>query len=132
MDKRMLAKDFMRRRVVTLAPDATLREAARVLGRHAISGAPVVSRSGEVLGVISLADLVWLENEPQRRVEQAMTPWAVSFEEDVPVAEIARQMLAKRIHRVVVTRDGRLTGILTTMDMLRALLALDARRGKGD
>lgn len=127
----MLAKDFMRRRVVTLSPDDTLHDAARKLGRNGISGAPVVNRAGELVGVISLSDLVWLESEPTRRVEQSMTPWTVSFEEDVPIAEIARQMLAKRIHRVVVTRDGKLTGIITTMDMLRALLALDARRKKG-
>lgn len=127
----MIAKDFMRSRVVTLSPDDTLRDAARKLGRNGISGAPVVSRGGEVVGVISLSDLVWLENEPQRRVEQAMTPWSVSFEADTPIPEIARQMLAKRIHRVVVTSDGKLAGILTTMDMLRALLVYDARRKKG-
>lgn len=128
----MIAKDFMRRRVVTLSPDDTLRDAARKLGRNGISGAPVVARNGEVVGVISLTDLVWLENEPQRRVEQAMTPWSVSFEEGVAISEIARQMLSKRIHRVIVTRDGKLTGIITTMDMLRALLALEARRKKGE
>ena len=122
----MLAKDIMRKRVVTVTPKMTLEETARLLSRHGISGAPVVGPAGEVIGVISLSDLVWLENEPARRVEQAMTPWSVSFEEDTPVKEIARQMLAKRIHRVIITREGALCGIVTSMDMLHALLKLSA------
>lgn len=122
----MLAKDIMRRRVITVTPRMTLEETARLLTTRGISGAPVVGPRGEVVGVISLKDLVWFENEPARRVEQAMTPWSVSFEEDTPIEEIARQMLAKRIHRVVVTRGGELCGIVTSMDMLRALLKLTA------
>lgn len=122
----MLAKDIMRKRVVTVTPKMTLEETAKLLTKRGISGAPVVGPRGEVIGVISLTDLVWLENEPARRVEQAMTPWGVSFEEDTPVKELARQMLAKRIHRVIITRDGGLCGIVTSMDMLHALLKLSA------
>ncbi len=120
----MLAKDIMRKRVVTVTPRMTLKETAKLLAKHGISGAPVVGPQGKVIGVISQTDLVWIENEPLRRVEQAMTPWGVSFEEDTPVKEIARQMLAKRIHRVIITRDGELCGIVTSMDMLHALLKL--------
>ena len=120
----MLAKDIMRKRVVTVTPRMTLEETAKLLKKRGISGAPVVGAQGKVVGVISQTDLVWIENEPMRRVEQAMTPWGVSFEEDTPIQELARQMLAKRIHRVIITREGELCGIITSMDMLRALLAL--------
>ena len=119
----MHAKDVMRKRVITTTPKMTLKETAALFKKHGISGAPVVCPQGRVVGVISMTDLVWLESEP-RRVEQAMTPWSVSFEEDTPVKEIARQMLAKRIHRVIITRDGELCGIVTSMDMLHALLKL--------
>lgn len=120
----MLAKEIMRKRVITVTPKMTLQETASLFKKHAISGAPVVGPNNSVLGVISMSDLVWLEGEPLRRVEQAMTPWGVSFEEDTPVKEIARQMLAKRIHRVIITRGGELCGIVTSMDMLHALLDL--------
>ena len=120
----MLAKDIMRKRVITVTPRMTLKETAKLLTKRGISGAPVVGPQGKVVGVISQTDLVWVENDPMRRVEQAMTPWGVSFEEETPVKDIARQMLAKRIHRVIITRKGELCGIVTSMDMLRALLKL--------
>ena len=56
------------------------------------------------------------------RVEEVMTPGAISFDEETTVAELARAMTERHIHRVLITRQGRLAGIVTTMDMLRALL----------
>lgn len=147
----MLAKDIMKRKVITVTAQMTLREVARLFSDKHISGAPVVSDEGRVIGVISQTDLVRKEREgasqevpiyhreaeeygllgpihvedpDYTRVEQVMTPWAISFEEDTPVEELARQMLGKHIHRVVITRDGELCGLVTSMDMLRVLLAM--------
>lgn len=147
----MLAKDIMKRKVITVTAQMTLREVARLFSDKRISGAPVVSDEGRVIGVISQTDLVRKEREgasqevpiyhreaeeygllgpihvedpDYTRVEQVMTPWAISFEEDTPVEELARQMLGKHIHRVVITRDGELCGLVTSMDMLRVLLAM--------
>ena len=150
----MRAKDLMRKHVVTVTPDLTLKEVARLFSDRHITGAPVVSRKGNLVGGVSQTDLVRHEREsgPARpgrfqaeeegfravgfhvedpdytRVEQVMTPWAVSFEEETPLLELARQMLNRHIHRVVITRDGKLVGILTSMDMLRALLTLAGDR----
>jgi CBS domain-containing protein len=118
----MLVKEIMRKRVFTLEPGMSLRQARRLFSERGISGAPVVGPSGEPLGVISRTDLEGVDGGDPRRVEQVMTPYAVSMEEDTPVREIARQMLAKRIHRVIVTRGGKICGIVTSLDMLKALL----------
>lgn len=67
------------------------------------------------------------EDPDYTRVEQVMTPWAISFEENTPVVELARQMLGKHIHRIIITKDGQLCGIITSMDMLRALLAMNEK-----
>lgn len=117
----MLARDIMHRKVKTLTPETSIREAAKLFSDRRITGAPVVSREGHLVGVVSQTDLVRREGA-RARVEQIMTPWAVSFEEETPVLELARQMLRKRIHRVVITRDGKLSGIVTTMDLLKALM----------
>lgn len=117
----MLARDIMHRKVKTLTPETSIREAAKLFSDRRITGAPVVSREGHLVGVVSQTDLVRREGA-RDRVEQIMTPWAVSFEEETPVLELARQMLRKRIHRVVITRDGKLSGIVTTMDLLKALM----------
>lgn len=145
----MLAKDIMRKDVVTVAPHMTLRELAQTLGDAGITGAPVVDRDGRLLGVVSQTDLVRAEREApagdvgfyqretdesasasgfhyedpdHRRVEQIMTPGGLCCEESATVEEVAKLMLARRIHRVPITRKGALCGIVTTMDILRAFL----------
>ena len=76
----MKAKDVMHRRVLTAAPDTSLEEAARMLERRHISGMPVVSREGNLLGMISRTDLLGHAStgEPGTTVADAMTPWVVS------------------------------------------------------
>lgn len=147
----MQAKDIMRKKVITVTPRMTLNETAKILVSNHISGAPVVGPNGDLIGVISQTDLVrrerdaaprevpkyhreaeeWslpagyhIEEPDDTRVEQEMTPWAISFEENTPIEELARQMLSKHIHRVVITRNGKISGIVTTMDMIRALLCV--------
>jgi CBS domain-containing protein len=145
----MLAKEIMRKRVITVTPETTLREVARIFLDNRISGAPVVDGFGRLVGVVSQTDLVRRDREasledvpayhqdPEEArlpsglhiedpdyacVKDVMTPKAITFEEDRPIYLIARTMLRERIHRVVITRQGRLCGILTSMDLLKALM----------
>lgn len=152
----MLAKDIMRKKIITVGCWLTLPELAKTLQDHAITGAPVVDKNGVVVGVVSQTDLVHSRREAsdgaplyhreldepladlglhfeevdQSRVEQIMTPGAISFDVETPVERLAGAMLERHIHRVLITRGGRLVGIVTTMDLLRALvvLARSARR----
>ncbi len=153
----MLAKDIMRKDVVTVTPYMTLKELARTLCDGGITGAPVVDGEGKILGVVSQTDLVRAEREASpsevgfyqretdesataagfhyehpdaRRVEQIMTPGGLCCEEDAPVEDVARMMLARRIHRVLIIRNGALCGIVTTMDILRAFLAEKPKSAK--
>lgn len=140
----LLARDLMRRRVATLAPDDTLRDAAELFLREGISGAPVLGPEGRVAGVISQTDLVrrgrefaegkvppfYLEGGELRMarptavldlapVREAMSPERISVEEDVPLHEVASLMETRGIHRVLVTRGGRLAGIISALDFVR-------------
>jgi len=119
----MKARDIMRRHVLTVPQEMSLAEVSRLLVERGVSGAPVVGPQGDLVGVVSQTDLI-REDHAGATVACVMTPWTVSFEEDTDVRELARQMLAKKIHRVVITREGRLCGIVTAMDMLKAMLAL--------
>ena len=146
----MLAKDVMHRKIVTVPSWLTLQELVKVFAENGISGAPVVDADGSVLGVVSQTDLVRSRGEAsagiplyhqeidapvaslgihfeecdQTRVEQIMTPGAISFDEETPVEKLAGAMLERHIHRVLITRGESLVGIVTTMDLLRALIAL--------
>ena len=60
-----------------------------------------------------------------------MTPGAISFDEATPVETLASAMLARHIHRVLITRGESLAGIVTTMDLLRALVVLSKKGSTG-
>lgn len=151
----MLAKDIMRRKVVAVDRRMTAQELTQVLQVNGITGAPVVDEVGVVLGVVSQTDLVrarcggsageipsyhreldeestppgiHFEEADLTRVEEIMTPGAISFDEETRVETLAAAMLERHIHRVLITSGDRLVGIVTTMDLLRALVALQRRR----
>ena len=63
-----------------------------------------------------------VETPDLARVRDVMTPAVFLTTEETPVTEIGRCMLRKRVHRIIVTRDGTVCGIVTAMDILRALL----------
>ncbi|MBI4425705.1 MAG: CBS domain-containing protein [Elusimicrobia bacterium] len=120
----LAAKDVMSRDVVTARPEEPLLKLARLLQGRRISGIPIVGREGHLIGVVSQSDLVRhaLGGEGGATAAGVMTPWAVSCEEDTPLEEVARQMVRKRIHRVLVTRGSTLVGIVSAMDVLQAWL----------
>lgn len=154
----MLARDIMRKKVVTVDCWLTLPELAKLFAEKCISGAPVVDERGTVLGVVSQTDLVrtrreastgvaiyhrelddmprsaglHIEELEETRVDQIMTPGAIALDESTPVEKVCKVMLDSRIHRVLITRGERLTGIVTSMDLMRALIVLSkkARRGR--
>ncbi|MBI4422845.1 MAG: CBS domain-containing protein [Elusimicrobia bacterium] len=149
----MVARDVMRKAVLTARPDMTVRELAQFFTEHHITGAPVTEENGVLLGVVSQTDLVRHEleigpPEPDRapafyheserpiprgfhfetpdltRVREVMTPAVISADEEMPLRELARLMQRKRVHRVIITRRGALRGIVTSMDLLRVLSRL--------
>jgi CBS domain-containing protein len=149
--RELTAKDIMRKNVLTVDPELTVQEVMQLfLDRH-ITGAPVVDEEDKLVGVISQTDLLRyqrsmapvaahtpsyyqesdgevfvshmrIEAPASTRVQDLMTPAAFMTEEDTPVGEIARFMLRRHVHRIIVTRKGKLAGIVTSMDLLRALL----------
>jgi predicted transcriptional regulator len=114
----------MTREVVSLAGDASLDMAAWRFASEAISGAPVRDARGTLIGVLSKSDLVDRMREPgdAGRVQDAMTPAVWAVHPDAPAIEAVALMVEKSIHRVLVVRGpAMLEGIVTTMDVLRAL-----------
>ena len=126
--KSQTAKDVMSATVLTVRDDMTLRQAADILSRHGISGAPVLDDQGSLLGVVSLSDVARSLGDPaddagrpELTVRQIMTPIADTVPEDAPVGDIARIMIANKYHRMVVTRQEKPVGIVSSMDLLRLI-----------
>lgn len=140
--------DLMTKGVVSVKPTMTLREAAALLVEKRISGMPVVNDENEVVGVISEADILvkaggsvsrnrllgWLlepdfGDEDKIRAEtvgEAMSAPALTVTSHRPVHEAARLMVTEGVNRLPVLEDGKLTGILTRADVVRAFTRSDA------
>ncbi|MBX6373943.1 MAG: CBS domain-containing protein [Acetobacteraceae bacterium] len=145
----MRARDLMTTSLVTVPPDAPVEAVARVLSDRGISGAPVVDSSGKLLGMVTEGDLMRrlaaVEDRPQswiaglfksaddqaaryarthgRKARDVMTTDLVTVDEDTPIEHIARIIEEKNIRRVPVVRDGKLLGVVSRADLLRALIA---------
>ncbi len=147
----MKVKELMHSEVLCLAPGDTLARAWKQFSEHNISGAPVVDEQGTLVGVISQTDLVreafskdhssypqnsffvefpyWtsvtlegeLDNLEMVLVSQRMVTDVVTVSPDDTIATAAAKMRNMKIHRVVVTEDEKVVGILSTFDLLQAL-----------
>jgi CBS domain-containing protein len=147
----MKIADIMSTEVVTVSPGTSLKDVAQLLVDHKISGVPVVDDAGGVLGVVSETDLIvkergvprdhggplaWLVDpiDLSERVKleariagQAMTSPAVTIAPRRPISAAAERMLERRINRLPVVSDGgRLVGIVTRADLVRAFTRSDA------
>jgi CBS domain-containing protein len=126
--------------VVWVPPDMGLKEVADLLVTRAISAVPVVE-DGELVGIISEADLVPLELAPDPRAHlipsadasvrlpkvagEAMTREVVALPEEADAAEAGRLLLERRIKSIPVVRGRRVVGIVARRDLLKVLARSD-------
>src|SRR5438477_642299 len=109
------AKDVMTTSVVSVSPDDSVDEAARLLTFHDVSGLPVCEQ-GRVVGVVSEADLIGKSGSV---VGDVMTAPAVTIVESTGLEHVAEQLTQQRIRRLpVVDANGKLVGIVSRHDVL--------------
>jgi len=143
----MKVSDLMTKDVVTVTSATSLRDAAELLVEKRISGMPVVDEENAVIGVLSEADILvkaggssprnrllgWLfepdfGDEDKIRAEtvgEAMSAPALTISSHRPVHEAARLMVGEGVNRLPVVEDGKLVGILTRADVVRAFSRSD-------
>lgn len=142
----MKVKDIMTVNVAAVGQDATLKQAAELMVERGISGVPVINREGRVLGVLSETDIVpKAASRPEsagmiglfasRKVDErhrravtaadAMTAPAVTIEADASIAEAARLMVDHDVSRLPVVLAGKLVGIVSGADIVRAFTRTD-------
>ena len=141
----LTARDLMTTPPIACREEAFFEEVAETLADRDISGLPVVDGECHVVGVLSERDLAHALGSPlvrlavrrhgdgvvvrdildmprhARRARHLMTTPAVTCDEDASLAELARSMAEHEINRLPVVRDGKLVGIVTRGDVLRAV-----------
>ncbi len=153
----MQARDVMTRNVVTVEPDTPVTEIARLLLEKRISGVPVVESDGRLVGIVSEGDLMRrVEDSPARRgawwlamlgipeeraieyvrtrgrrARDVMTRHVITVTPDTPIGRVAQLLEEEHIKRVPVVEDGRLVGIISRADLLRAIASREEAPAAG-
>lgn len=142
-----MVRDYMTRRVIAIAPDSSIVEAAKLMLEHKISGLPVVDAARHVVGIVSEHDLLrsresdkgkqqshWLQlmieraglidetaRFHDRKVSEVMTPDPLTAAPTSSLGEACRIIEEHGIKRLPVVQDGELVGIIARADLVRAL-----------
>jgi CBS domain-containing protein len=114
----MLARDIMTTHIVSIEPDASVRDAARLLSTYHISGAPVVDADGVLVGLVTEADII---SKAGKTVADIMTRQVLSVPEDMAVDTIAQMLTSKGYKRVPILRENALVGIVSRADIVRMM-----------
>jgi CBS domain-containing protein len=143
----MKVGDVMNRQVIAVRQDAPVLGAATLMLDNKISGLPVLDADGALVGIVSERDLLrgvgdgcgetrprWLQlltggarlvdgadHWRSQKVEQVMTRDPVSIPEDAPLDALARIVELRGFKRIPVTHQGRVVGIVSRADLVRAL-----------
>jgi CBS domain-containing protein len=144
------AKDIMSQKLITVKPTMMCEEAMTLFTANHISGAPVVSATGELIGVISLYDLVnagitlpysesffeearidrmlsqegfHVESISEGTVSDYMTRDVFTATPETPVSTLAREMYTHKVHRVIIVDPNtrKPVGLVSTFDLLKLL-----------
>ena len=143
------AKDIMTKEVITVKPETTIEELARLLMKQQISGAPVVDDNGKIVGIVTENDLISknsrlhiptilrlfdayiplgtskMESDVRKMaastVEDICTKEIITVDEEASVEYIATIMTEKRIHILPVVREGKLVGIVGKKDLIKGI-----------
>ncbi|MCP4723668.1 MAG: CBS domain-containing protein [bacterium] len=142
-------KDVMTSEVIKVYQDATLQELVEMFIGNRLSGLPVIDKDNRLVGIVSKTDLVThgLEKELSALLKEKtprssyvelpdfdnllgsesihatvadlMTTDVITTSPEMDVMEVIKIMLDKKIHRIVVVKEGKIEGILTTVDLVK-------------
>lgn len=144
----MQVKSLMTTHVIDIRPTATLAHAARLMLTHGISGLPVVDETGRLVGIISEGDFLrrselstkhkrsrWLEffispgkaaaeyvQEHGRTIAEVMSTDVATISDNASLEEAVELMAHRGVKRLPVIENGKLIGIVTRADLMRAFL----------
>jgi CBS domain-containing protein len=121
----LTAGAIMTTEIVTSRPNVSIEAAIDTLLSEEISGLPVVDEDGRLVGVISefaLLAVAYDRRVKNHTVSQHMTRDIFSVDIDDPISRVADLCIVHRVRRLPVLKDGRLVGIISRRDVLRALV----------
>jgi len=145
--KSMNAADVMTTKVITVTPESSIEDAAKLMLQYRISGLPVLDQKGGLVGIVTEGDFLrrgetgterrrprWLEfilgpgrlsseyvQAHGRKIADVMTSDPISITEDVSLEDVVDALERHRVKRLPVMRDGKLVGIVSRANLVQAL-----------
>jgi CBS domain-containing protein len=149
---KLLAKNIMIKKVITIKKDASIEKLSELLLKNKISGVPVIDDDGKLVGIATEGDLIirdsdlhfpryfklldsiiYLESLNKfksnlkkylgTKVEDVMTAKVRTVRENTPVSEVANIMIRNNVNRVpILNRKGDLVGIITRADIVKSMI----------
>jgi CBS domain-containing protein len=110
----------------TIAADDAVETIEAFLNRNGLSWAPVLGDAGELLGVISIADLVRFHRD--MRDASGTAAWhlctfrPITVSPETAIREVARLMVDHHVHHVVVTDNGAVRGVVSSLDFVKTFV----------
>jgi CBS domain-containing protein len=143
----MRVKDAMTKPAIGVLPQASVSEALDKMTRSRFSGLPVINEAGSLVGIVSESDFLrrwelgtessplhWLEEfvlpgksadiytrTHARRIEEIMSREVATVDENASLGEAVRLMESRRVKRLPVVKEGKVVGMITRADFVRAL-----------
>jgi CBS domain-containing protein len=130
----MRVADVMQRNLRVIRGTDSVGDAIALLAENHVSGLPVVDDHGRLVGVLSSSDILETlaeHPEPEERekvfdetqVLEVMTPRPQIIASTAALRDAAQRMLYLEVHRLFVEDEGRLVGVVSTTDLVRAMAA---------
>jgi CBS domain-containing protein len=128
----MTIAELMQTNLKTTDPEATIADAITTLADAHVSALPVVDAKRRLVGVLSTSDILEAEAEcasaadrehmfSETQVKDIMTPRPAVIAPDAAMREAAQQMLYLEVHRLFVEDKGKLVGVVSQTDIVRAV-----------
>lgn len=118
----MQAKDIMSTPVITADDRQKLANVKDIFTKHHIGSVPVLRDNGELLGIITSTDVSAIHNE-DILIRNVVTHRTKVCATNARVSDIARTMVNEKIHHMVVMEDGEIAGMISSLDVIKGLLA---------
>ncbi len=122
----MKAADVMQKTIIATTPKASVRDIASQLMHNGFSGMPVAERNGKVVGSITEADIIraLTDGKPLESLmaKDIMNSAPITVDVDAPLKGVMKQLREFHIIRVPVTKKGKLVGIISRIDVIKAVL----------
>lgn len=127
--------DYMATDLINFSEEQTVFEVMEILMRHRISGGCVVNEKNELLGVISEGDCIKHISDSRyynmpiddNLVKQRMTCNVETIDADMNVLDAAKKFIEHKYRRFPITRNGKLVGLISQRDVLRAAINLKSQ-----